>query len=41
MKKLHIEAVIKCGARKQFNAETLKTFGEFYFPPMIEADNFI
>jgi hypothetical protein len=26
---------LKCGARKQFNAETLETYGNFYFPPGI------
>ena len=25
---------LKCGARKQFNAETLETYGNFYFPPI-------
>ena len=24
-----------CGAIKQFNPETLKTYGDFYFPPVI------
>jgi hypothetical protein len=24
---------LRCGARKQFNAETLETFGNFYFAP--------
>lgn len=27
---------LKCGARRQFNPETLETFGAFYFPPAIE-----
>ena len=26
---------LDCGARKQFNPETLKTYGDFYFPPVI------
>ena len=25
---------LKCGARKQFNTETLETFGTFYYPPV-------
>lgn len=24
---------LQCGARKQFNPETLETYGSFYFPP--------
>ncbi len=24
---------LQCGARKQFNRETFKTFGDFYYPP--------
>ena len=28
---------LKCGARKQFNPETLETHGKFYFPPVINA----
>jgi hypothetical protein len=24
---------VKCGARKQFNTETLQTFGDFHCPP--------
>ena len=26
-------ACLNCGARKNFNAETLTTFGAFYYPP--------
>ncbi len=26
-------ACLECGARKQFNAETLKSSGAFYYPP--------
>jgi hypothetical protein len=26
---------LQCGARKQFNPETLETFGSFYFPPLV------
>jgi len=39
--KVAYRSCLKCGARKQFNAETLETFGEFYFPPMVEVGNFI
>lgn len=28
-----------CGARKQFNSETLQTFGSFYYPPVVRAEN--
>lgn len=24
---------LECGARKQFDPETLRTYGNFYFPP--------
>lgn len=27
---------LQCGARKQFNPETLKTHGNFYFPPLVK-----
>lgn len=27
---------LQCGARKQFNPETLETFGSFYFPPAVK-----
>ena len=26
---------LHCGARKQFNTETLQTFGAFYYPPIV------
>jgi hypothetical protein len=26
---------LDCGARKRFNPETLRTHGDFYFPPVI------
>ena len=29
---------LQCGARKQFNSETLETHGTFYFPPVIKAE---
>jgi hypothetical protein len=31
---------LDCGARKQFNPETLETHGKFYFPPAIEMSEF-
>lgn len=27
-----------CGARKQFNSETLETFGSFYYPPVVRSE---
>jgi hypothetical protein len=27
---------LNCGARKQFDPETLKTHGDFYFPPIVK-----
>ena len=30
-------ACLHCGARKNFDAETLKTFGPFYYPPAIKS----
>jgi hypothetical protein len=29
---------LRCGARKQFNAETLETFGSFYYAPIEQSD---
>lgn len=29
---------LECGARRQFNPETLETKGGFYFPPVIENE---
>ena len=29
---------LKCGARKQFNPETLETRGSFYFAPVIKKE---
>jgi hypothetical protein len=29
---------LNCGARKQFNTDTLETYGNFYFPPVIKAE---
>ena len=27
-----------CGARKQFNSETLVRFGSFYYPPVVRSE---
>lgn len=32
-------ACLSCGARRQFNAHTLETFGKFYYPPTISQVN--
>ncbi len=29
---------LQCGARKQFNPETLETQGSFYFPPVVKEE---
>jgi len=29
---------LHCGARKQFNAKTLETFGSFYGPPLVKEE---
>jgi hypothetical protein len=29
---------LRCGARKQFNVETLETYGSFYFAPIEKSD---
>lgn len=29
---------LSCGARIQFNPETLQTHGNFYFPPAVKAE---
>ena len=31
--KISYRTCLQCGARKQFNTETFKTFGDFYYPP--------
>jgi hypothetical protein len=30
---------LDCGARRQFNAETLETHGNFYCPPIIKKEH--
>jgi len=39
--KVAYRSCLRCGSRKQFNNKMLETFGGFYFPPAIEAGNFI
>ena len=34
--KISYRICLECGARKQFNPETLETQGSFYFPPILE-----
>ncbi len=36
--KFGYRACLRCGARKQFNVETLETFGSFYFAPVERSD---
>lgn len=31
-------ACLHCGARKQFDAQNLRTFGSFHYPPAISLD---
>ena len=33
--KIPYRSCLQCGARKQFNPETLETFGGFYYPPVV------
>ena len=32
-------ACLNCGARKQFDTETLQAFGAFHYPPSLMPDN--
>jgi hypothetical protein len=32
------QACLHCGARKQFDAQNLRTFGSFHYPPAISLD---
>lgn len=34
--KIAYRACLSCGARKQFDTETLQTFGKFYYPPLVK-----
>lgn len=36
--KTAFRSCLQCGARKQFNPETLETKGSFYFPPIAEKE---
>jgi hypothetical protein len=36
--KTSYRSCLQCGARRQFNPETLETYGNFYFPPVIKAE---
>lgn len=33
--KVAYRSCLHCGARRQFDTETLKTHGTFYFPPLV------
>jgi hypothetical protein len=37
--KIAYRACLNCGARKQFNPETLETYGTFYFPPLVKEES--
>ena len=36
--KTSYRSCLDCGARKQFNAETLETFGNFYGAPIVQQE---
>ncbi len=36
--RLGYRTCLRCGARKPFDPETLKTFGAFYYPPISKAE---
>jgi hypothetical protein len=36
--KTSYRSCMNCGARKQFNTETLETYGNFYAPPPVKED---
>lgn len=36
--RLGYRTCLRCGARKPFDPETLKTFGDFYYPPISKAE---
>jgi hypothetical protein len=29
---------LQCGARKQFDSQTLQTYGSFYYPPIVRSE---
>ena len=37
-RKSSYRACLECGARKHFDADTLKSSGSFYFPPAVSSD---
>lgn len=37
--KISYRTCLQCGARKQFNIDTFKTFGDFYYPPAEKSGN--
>ncbi len=40
-KRVAYRTCLQCGARKQFNTQTLETVGGFYNPPMARVDGLI
>ncbi|MGI8555470.1 MAG: hypothetical protein ACR2LT_03830 [Pyrinomonadaceae bacterium] len=38
LEKTGYRSCLRCGARKQFNPETLETYGAFYFPPLVQKE---
>ena len=38
-KKFGYRTCLDCGARKRFDAQNLKTFGPFYYPPIVNSVN--
>jgi len=36
--KIAYRSCLNCGARKQFNPDTLETYGKFYFPPTVREE---
>ena len=37
-RKSSYRACLNCGAMKRFDTENLKTFGPFYYPPVVSPD---
>jgi len=38
IEKTSYRACLHCGARKQFDTQTLKTFGSFHYPPSVSLN---
>jgi hypothetical protein len=36
--KTFYRSCLNCGARRQFNSDTMETHGNFYFPPVIKIE---